>query len=152
MGHDVEINNVRFYVLRNNTTGSVCIPLTLSPTPTPLASVTLRSNFDCDRAVFLDATVGWLAATNGTGLERVSVLFKIWRGSPATGNLIFSVIDSGDSNADNRKVTSFTHVDSYFDSRSSRPLSYFLTAEFLNVGNAATVIGPITLIATEFEK
>ncbi|CVK20727.1 MULTISPECIES: hypothetical protein [Sporomusa] len=152
MGHDVEINNVRFYVLRNNTTGSVSIPLTLSPTPTPLASITLRSNFDCGRAVVLNATVGWLAVTNGTGIDRVNVLFKIWRGSPATGNLIFSVVDSGESDFDNRKVTSFTHVDSNFDLRSSRPPSYFLTAELLDVGSAATVIGPITFIATEFEK
>lgn len=152
MGHDIDINNFRFFVLRNNTTGSIAIPLTTSPIPTTLASLTLRSNFDCDQAVLLTATVGWRALTNGTGPERVNVLFKIWRGNPATGTLIFSAADSVDRDIDSRKITSFTHVDGHLDLRSSRPPIYFLTAELPNAGTAATVIGPVTFTATEFEK
>ena len=147
MSHDVEINNLRFFVLPNNTSGSVCIPLTLSPRPTTLACLTLRSDSECD-TVFLTATVGWLAVTNGTCLDRVNVLFKIWRGSPVTGTLIFSADDSGESGFDSRKVTSFTHV----DNRPSRPHSYTLTAELPDAGSAATVIGPITFVAIEFER
>lgn len=152
MGHDVDINNFRFFVLRNNTTGSIAIPLTASPIPTTLATLTLRSNFDCDKAVLLTATVGWLAVNNGTGLDRVNVLFKIWRGNPATGTLIFSADDSGERDYDSRKITSFTHVDGHFDLRSSRPPIYVLTAELPDAGSAATVIGPVTFTATEFEK
>jgi hypothetical protein len=124
----------------------------LSPTPTTLASLTLRSDFDCDGAVLLNATVGWLAVADGTGLDRVNVLFRIWRGAPATGTLIFSADDSGESGFDSRKVTSFTHVDNRFGFRSSKPPVYFLTAELLDAGSAATVIGPITFAATEFDR
>ncbi|SMD02564.1 hypothetical protein [Sporomusa malonica] len=150
MSHDVEIDQFRFYVLPNNTTGSVSIPLTLSPTPTTLASLSLRSDSDCNSTVLLTATVGWLAVTDGTGLEKVNVLFKIWRGTPVAGTLIFSADDSGESGADNRKVTSFAHVDNR--SRSSKSPTYFLTAELPDAGSAATVIGPITFTATELER
>lgn len=154
MSFDVEIDQFRFYVLPNNTVGSVAIPLTLSPTPTTLASLPLRCGCDCDcdynSTVLLSATVGWQAITNGTGLSRVNVLFKIWRGAPVTGTLIFSTVDSAESTFDNGKVTSFSHVDSR--SWALEAPVYVLTAELPYAGSAATVIGPITFTATEFEK
>ncbi|HWR44255.1 hypothetical protein [Sporomusa sp.] len=151
MSQDVEIKRFRFFVLPNNTTGSVSIPITRSPATTTLASLTRRSDCDSDSAVLLSATVGWVAITDGTGLDRVDVLFKIWRGAPVTGTLIFSADDSGESGFDSRKVTSFSHVDTRFDFRSSKPPTYFLTAELPDTGSVATVIGPITFTATEFE-
>ena len=149
MSHCTSIENFRFSVLPNNVSGGVSIPLTLSPTPTILASLTLRSDCDFDFTV-LTATVGWLAVTDGTDLERVNVLFKIWRGAPLTGCLIFSADDSGESGFDSRKVTSFTHVDTGL--RSFKDPTYFLTAELPDTGSAARVIGPITFTATEFER
>ncbi|VBB06740.1 Hypothetical protein LUCI_1976 [Lucifera butyrica] len=144
--HHNEVERFRFFVLPNNVSGSVAIPLTLSPTPTTLASLTLRS--DCRNTVLLSATVGWLAVTNGTGLARVDVLFRIWRGAPVTGALIFSADDSASSTADNSRVSSFSHVDTLL----TRPFSYFLTAELPDAGSAATVIGPVTFTAIEFER
>lgn len=148
MNHDDEFRNFSFSVLPSNTSGSVAIPLTLSPTPTTLATLTLQSGCDCNCAVALSATVGWVAVANGTGLTRVDVLFKIWRGVPLS-NLVFSAIDSADSALANRIVTSFNHVDTRFGS--SRFYTYYLTAELPNIGSAATVIGPITFTATEIE-
>jgi len=145
--HD-EFKNFSFFVLPNNITGSVAIPITLSPTPTPLASLTLRSDCNCNCAVLLNATVGWLAVANGTGLDRVDVLFKIWRGLPLS-NLVFSADDSAEAAFDSRKVTSFSHVDTNFGSL--RLYTYYLTAELPDAGSAATVIGPITFTATEIE-
>lgn len=148
MNENDEFINFSFSVLPSNTSGSVAIPLTLSPTPTTLATLTMRSGCDCNCAVALNATVGWLAVANGTGLERVDVLFKIWRGVPLT-NLVFSALDSAESGFDSRKLTSFNHVDTRFGS--SRFYTYYLTAELPNIGSAATVIGPITFTATEIE-
>ena len=149
--HDVCLENFRFFVLPSNTAGSVCIPITDSPTPRTLASLILRSDCEFDFTA-LAATVGWQAVSEGRGIDRVSVLFKIWRGTPVTGQLIFSARDSAESDDDNRRVTSFTHVDTGFDFRSSRPPVYFLTAELPNEGSAANVIGPITFTATEIER
>lgn len=149
MSHCTSIENFRFSVLPNNVSGGVSIPLTLSPTPTILASLTLR--FDCDfDFTLLTATVGWLAVTDGTDLERTNVLFKIWRGAPLTGCLVFSANDSGDSDSDSGKVTSLTHVDTGL--KSLRGLAYFLTAESAGCRQYARVIGPITFTATEFER
>jgi len=148
MSQNDEFINFSFSVLPSNTSGSVSIPLTLTPTPTTLATLTLRSGCDCNCAVLLNATVGWLAVTDGTGLERVDVLFKIWRGVPLS-NLVFSALDSAESGFDSRRVTSFSHVDTRFGA--SRFYTYYLTAELLNSGSAATVIGPITFTATEIE-
>lgn len=147
--HNDQFENFNFYVLPSNTSGSVSIPITLSPTPTPLASVTLRTDCECRCATVLSATVGWVAVTNGIGLGRVDVLFRIWRGLPSAGTFIFSAVDSGQSILDPNQVTSFTHVDTHVG---SRPHTYVLTAELLNTGGAATVIGPITFVASELER
>ena len=151
MSHDIEIERFNFFVLPNNTSGSVSQPIALSPGFTVLATLGLHCR-DFDHGVILTATVGWLAVTDGTDLDRVNVLFKIWRGAPGHGNLIFSADDSGESGFDSRKVTSFTHVDARFDHRSEKSRSYTLTAELPDPGSAATVIGPITFVATELEE
>ena len=133
-----------FFVLPNNTTGSVSIPL--SATPTPLATVTIPT--DRDDVVFLTGTVGWRAVTNGRGLEKVDVLFKIWRNS-LVGTPIFSALDSGEAGGDDNRVTSFAHVDTGVTECFT---TYFLTAELPDAGSAATVVGPITFTATEIER
>lgn len=151
MSQDIEIE-FKFFVLPNNTSGSVSKPIALSPALTTLATLTLNSCRDFDFAVFLTATVGWRAITDGTGLERVNVLFKIWRGAPASGALIFSADDSGESGFDNNKVTSFTHVDTCGCHRSSKQRIYTLTAELPDAGSAATVTGPITFVAAKLDE
>ena len=128
-------------MLPSNTSGSVTIPL--NTTPTILASLSIHSDRDND-IVLLTATVGWLAVTNGTGLDRVNVLFKFWRNAVG-GTLIFSADDSSEADAANRKVTSFEHVDIGFE---AGRVTYFLTAELPDPGSTATVIAPITFTAT----
>jgi len=151
MSPDIEIENFRFFVLPDNTSGSVSKPIARSPALTTLARLCLDSgrNFD---AVLLTATVGWQAVTDATGQEKVDVLFKIWRGAPGTGALIFSVVDSGESGFDSNKVPSFTHVDTSCDCRPLTQLRDPLTAELPDAGSAATVVGPITFVATELDK
>ena len=141
--HDDSFERFAFFVLPTNTSGSVSIPLSTSPTT--LATITIHG--DRNDVVFLTGTVGWRAVTNGTGLNKVNVLFQIRRNA-AGGSLIFSADDSAEANGDNNRVTSFNHVDTNIKSQTT----YFLTAQLIDVGSAATVIGPITFTATEIEK
>jgi hypothetical protein len=146
MSHESDCNEFErfaFFVLPTNTSGSVSIPLSASPTT--LATVTIHT--DRDDVVFLTGTVGWQAKTNGTGLSKANVLFKIRRNAVG-GSLIFSADDSGEADGDNNRVTSFDHVDTSITGR----ITYFLTAQLTDAGSAATVIGPITFTATEIEK
>lgn len=138
--HD-KLDEIGYYVLPNNISESVTI--SLESAATDLASIKIHS--DRDHVVLLTATVGYLAVTDGTGLSRVNVLFKIWRGS----TVVFSANDTAESNSDQKKVTSFTHVDTGFTA--SKHYKYVLTAELPDTGSAATVIGPVTLTAIEIE-
>lgn len=141
--HNDDFERFAFFVLPTNTSGSVSIPLSASPTT--LATITIHS--DRNDVVFLTGTVGWRAVTNGTGLNKVNVLFQIRRNAVG-GSLIFSADDSAEASGDNKRVTSFNHVDTSTKSRTT----YFLTAQLTDAGSAATVIGPITFTATEIEK
>lgn len=141
--HNDDFERFAFFVLPTNTSGSISIPL--STNPTPLATVTIHS--DRDDVILLTGTVGWRAVTNGTGLNKVNVLFQIRRNA-AGGSVIFSADDSAEAAGDNNRVTSFTHVDTSIKSRTT----YFLTAQLTDPGSAATVIGPITFTATEIKK
>jgi hypothetical protein len=141
--HDDVFERFAFFVLPTNTSGSVSIPLSASPTT--LATITIHS--DRNDVIFLTGTVGWRVVTNGTGLNKANVLFQIRRNAVG-GSLIFSADDSGEANADNNRVTSFDHVDTGIKGR----ITYFLTAQLTDAGSAATVIGPITFTATEIER
>lgn len=147
MSHETALENFRFFVLPNNTSGSVSIPLSL--TPTTLASLTLRSNCNFDFTA-LSATVGWQAVNSGTILDRVNVLFKIWRGTPSSGCLIYSASDCAGCGANSLRLTNLAQIDTGL--RSFKAPIYVLTAELTDLGSAANVIGPITFTATEFEK
>lgn len=136
-----KLDEFGYYVLPSNISGSVDI--SLESAVTDLASTKIHS--DRDHAVLLTATVGYQAVTDGTGLSRVNVLFKIWRGS----TMVFSANDTAESTSDQKRVTSFTHVDTGFTA--SRHYKYVLTAELPDIGSAATIIGPVTLTATEIE-
>jgi hypothetical protein len=151
--HHNEFERFAFFVLPSNTSGSVSIPL--STGPTTLATLTIHT--DPDDVVSLTGTVGWRVIANGTGLTRANVLFQFMRHAVVGGPVIFSADDSGESGFDLNKVTSFSHVDTGFtdfdDSGfTKRRTTYFLTAQLLDPGSAATVIGPITFTATEIER
>ena len=126
-----------FYTLPHNTTGSVSIPITTSATP--LASITVQATPELELS--LRAAVGWELPPQPS----TRILFKIWRGAPNTGNLIYSALDSGEGHYDFRKVTALAHVDREFTT--SGLVTYTLTAELINPGTAATVIGPLTFTA-----
>jgi len=126
-----------FYTLPQNTSGSVTIPITNSATP--LAAITIQASSDLELS--LRAAVGWqLLPGPGT-----SILFKIWRGAPNTGSLIYSTLDSGEGSYDSKKVTSLAHIDRGFTT--SGPVTYTLTAELTTPDTVTNVIGPITFTA-----
>ncbi|AET70372.1 hypothetical protein Desor_4979 [Desulfosporosinus orientis DSM 765] len=126
-----------FFTLPQNTSGSVSIPITA--TGTPLAAITTEASPGLKFS--LRAAVGWLVPSGSI----TPILFKIWRGAPNTGTLIYSALDSGESLYDYRKVTALAHVDSGFTA--SGPVTYTLTAELTKPGTAADVIGPLTFTA-----
>ena len=126
-----------FFTLPQNTSGSVSIPITASGTP--LAAITAEASPGLE--ISLRAAVGWLLPSG----RITSILFKIWRGAPETGTLIYSALDSGEGTFDFRKVTALAHVDSGFTT--SGPVTYTLTAELTNPGTAANVVGPLTFTA-----
>lgn len=126
-----------FFTLPNNTADSVSIPLTT--TGTPLAALTASVGPGVD--VVLRAAIGWLAPQTPSDIV-TPILFKIWRGAPFTGTLIYSALDTGETAFDFRKVTTLGHVDSGFTS--SQTVTYTLTAELTKPGTAANVVGPLT--------
>jgi len=126
-----------FFTLPHNTSGNVNIPITASMTP--LAAVTVQASPDLNLA--LRAAVGWQLPSG----RITPILFKIWRGAPNTGNLIYSTLDTGEGNFDFRKVTALAHADRGFTT--SGPVTYTLTAELTNPGTEASVIGPLTFMA-----
>jgi hypothetical protein len=126
-----------FYTLPQNTSGSVTIPITNSATP--LAAITVQASPSL--ILSLRAAIGWQLPPG----PRVPILYKIWRGAPNTGSLIYSTLDSGEGDWDYRKVTALAHVDRGFDA--TGPVTYTLTAELINPGTTANVIGPVTFTA-----
>ncbi len=126
-----------FLTLPHNTSESVSIPISTSVTP--LAAITVQTS--CGLELALRAAVGWQLPPG----PATHILFKIWRGAPNTGNLIYSAIDSGEGVYDFRKVTALAHVDRGFTT--SGQVTYTLTAELINPGTAASVIGPLTFTA-----
>jgi hypothetical protein len=128
-----------FYTLPDNTAGSVSIPITATPQPIALLNI----DVDANSKVLLRGTVGWIGT--GPTFPKTDVVFKLWRGAPITGNLIFSVDDSGDF--DRNKVTTFGHVDTGFSALQN--VTYVLTAELVDPARAAVVIGALTLTASD---
>ncbi len=128
-----------YYTLPDNTAGSVLIPITTTPQPIALINIGVNTNDE----VVLRGTVGWLITKPGIAFLITDVVFKLWRGAPVTGELIFSVEDSSDF--DKNKVTSFAHVDTGFSG--SQEVTYVLTAEVADERQSAAVIGALTLTA-----
>ncbi|AET67073.1 hypothetical protein Desor_1415 [Desulfosporosinus orientis DSM 765] len=126
-----------FFTLPQNTSGSVSIPITSADTP--LAAITAESSPGLKFS--LRAAIGWLVPSGSI----TPIIFKIWRGAPNTGTLIYSALDSGESPYDYRKVTALAHVDSGFTA--SGLVTYTLTAELTKPGTAANVVGPLTFTA-----
>lgn len=127
--------NFNYYVLPNNTSGSVIIPVAASPQPIAFITAPLSSN----QAMSLRAVIGW------HGLSGISnVVFKIWRGAPVTGTLINSSLESSESGLDRNKVTNLSHVDTGVFGT----VTYMLTAELLDAARPAEIIGPITFTAS----
>ena len=115
----------------NNFSGVIALPL--AGTPMVLAALTGAQalGLDAGGRVWLTGAVGWVAVTNGTGVSKVDVIFRIFRNTPVAGPQIFSARESAESGFDNFKTTNFVHVD-------------------INPASNGT-IGPITLTAAELE-
>ena len=129
-----------FFTLPNNTADSVLIPISTTPQPIALLNLPVAA----DTQIVLRGTVGW--RSTGPATPKTDVVFKLWRGAPLTGQLIFSVDDSID--VDRNKVTEFAQVDSGFTT--SQSVTYVLTAELVDPARAANVIGALTL--TSFQN
>jgi hypothetical protein len=130
------------YQFPNNVADTALIPL--SALPIPLAALALPVNSNSQ--VIIRGTVGWVDTESILEVNQTSVLFKIWRGAPFTGTLIFSVRDSSESWADRNKTTSFVHVDD--NSTESKDITYVLTAELVTVGQA-NVVGPLFFFVSD---
>jgi hypothetical protein len=135
----------------NNISGVIALPL--AGTPMVLATLTGAQalGLDAGDRVWLTGTVGWVAVTNGTGVSKVDVIFRIFRNTPVAGPQIFSTRESAECGFDNFKTTSFVHVDINPVFNGTTLVSYFLTAELPLAGSAVKVIGPITFMAAELE-
>ena len=137
--------NFDFDVLKPNTTNStdptVPIIITEANTPTRLSKITV--NIADNSNVWLYAT----AAFNVRGADLpVSVIFKIWRGHPSKGDLVFSTADAGQGNEEvgTFRNSSFTSIDMTCNTSCSR-ITYYLTAESTK-DTQMIFIGPITFI------
>lgn len=125
----------QYYTLPQNTSGAVNIPIFNTPTPLAVLTVTPGSGNDIGT---VRANIGWEV------LSRVTeVIFKIWRGAPGTGQLICSVQDSGENIADNLVTTDFSGVVSGLVP--NQPVTFVLTAETVDPGTQARVLGPLTM-------
>jgi hypothetical protein len=132
-----------YFVWPSNVSGAVDISISNNANnPTVLASLRVRA--DRDDAIWLNATIGWLASSGTT-----HVLFKIWKDAPLTGTLVTSALVGGESGFERNYVTSFSHVDVNLSSQ--REHIYFLTAEVVTANTSANVIGPITFTASTIE-
>jgi hypothetical protein len=135
----------------NNFSGVIALPL--AGTPMVLAALTGAQalSLDAGDRVWLNGSVGWVAVTNGTGVSKVDLIFRIFRNTPVAGPQIFSTRESAEAGFDNFKTSSFVHVDINPACNGATLVSYFLTAELPLAGSAATAIGPVTLVAAELE-
>ncbi len=135
----------------NNFSEAIALPL--SGTPMVLAALTGAQalGLDAGDRVWLTGTVGWRAVANGTGVTRADVMFRIFRNAPVTGLQVFSIRESAESGFDNFEATSFDHIDINPAADGNMLVSYFLTAELPLAGSAATVIGPVTFMASELK-
>ncbi len=134
-----------------NTVNSVT-NIQIGPTaniPFPLSNISLRVDDRSDR-VLLQGTIGWRADVEGTGTNRSTIIFRVFRGSPA-GQPVFSTGDSGEPNFDLLKTTSFTVVDTTPLTGRNPNVSYFLTAETPSPGSVISIIGPIIFTAAEID-
>jgi hypothetical protein len=141
----------------SNTSGATLIPLTTVNTPVTIAQLSGLKALHIDEItdrVWLTGTVGWQGITNGTGSNKATVLFKIFRDAPVTGPLIYSLQDSAEVGFDNFRSSTVNHVD--LPIVSCPPLKndvpYFLTAEITQAGSQINIIGPITFTGAEIER
>jgi hypothetical protein len=132
-------SEVASYTLPQNTSGSVGIPVAAAGTP--LASLTLPVT--TGSIISLRAAAGWMVAASSS--QVAPILFKIWRGAPTTGTLIYSTLDSGEASYDNNKVTALAHIDRGFTAAGQ--VTYTLTAELPDPASAVSIIGPLTFTA-----
>lgn len=137
----IYMSNLIIYSIPNNTYNSVSIPVT--SVPTPLASITVHTS--PGDAVALRAEIGWMVR-QVSNITPTNVIFRFWRGTPVTGTLLFSAIDSGETFFDMNVVTSLAHIDTGFTF--VQDTTYMLTAEVQNPNTSATVVGPLSFTAT----
>ena len=95
---------MQYYILPQNTSGAVNIPIFNTTTPLATLTVTPASGNDIGT---VRANIGWQAMNNPT-----QVIFKIWRGAPNTGNLIYSALDTGEGHYDFRKLSQTVNAQS----------------------------------------
>lgn len=138
--------NYSFYILTDNTAGSVVIPV--STLPVPLASVSITADFG--DTVVLGVCVGWEAITDCAGLNRTDIMLSIWRDAHLTGEMICSVLDSGECHYDKHKVTTFIYMDSGFASRKST--TYTLMAEVPLPDCIVHITGCLSFMCVKMDK
>lgn len=106
--------------------------------------------------IWLGATIGFrVSGPSGGSPPPARILYRIWRGLPNEGILVYSTTDSGQGGDGEGEPTSRTTNINQIDllKKSCGKITYCLTAEAFDIVENVDidVIGPITFIAAEID-
>lgn len=132
----------------NSTDPRVPIPLDNTTGEVTLSTITIPVNSK-KSFIWLSATIGFRVNGPVASGAPAAMTFKIWKGSPGTGSLVYSTTDSGQGGAGDPtfRISNLNHVDK---EKKSCPalISYNLTVEAFDI-ESIDIIGPITFTAVE---
>ncbi len=132
MSNQDKLQEFRFFEAVPNTSGGIA---------SPVGSDTLATfaiHVDPGDVVALVGNVGWQADAGGNVELIVSINRSFFSFGPNI-TTVFQARDSADSDEDNKRVTSLSHVDSGFATKELVTYNLVITSN-----NPATIIGPIT--------
>lgn len=136
--------------ISDSTDPRVPILLTNTTGETFLSSITLHLEGN-KPSIWLNTTIAFRVNEPTPSQTPARMLFRIWRGEPNTGTLVYSTTDSGQGGAGDPtfRTSNFNHID--FLKKSCGPVTYTLTVEPMNIVSIS-IIGPITFTAAEIDE
>ncbi|NLK98379.1 hypothetical protein [Defluviitalea saccharophila] len=136
--------------ISDSTDSRVPIHLTSTTGEKLLSTITLPLE-NQKAAVWLSATIGFRVNSPVPSQPPSAMRFRIWRGQPDTGTLVYSTTDSGqggDSFGSVSRTTNLNHID--IIKTPCKSVTYTLTVEAFDIVSIS-IIGPITFTAAEIE-
>ncbi|HOQ17142.1 MAG TPA: hypothetical protein PLG49_07195 [Defluviitaleaceae bacterium] len=125
------------------------VPIPLDNTTGEVILSTIRLPVQKEKSfIWLSATVGFRVNGPDASNPPAAMIFRIYRGNPDTGNLIYTTTDSGQGGAGEPtfRTTNLNHVDT--QKKTCSCVSYTLTVEAVDI-ESIDIIGPITFTAAE---